>query len=409
MLSMSLRRVFTALVLVFATLAVAQPVFAQNDDAANSDQAAEEGGTPSARLADILEDDEARAELIRELRREADATEPGETAAEPAGTAASEVMSLPRRVAGFTQSIAEGLVAEFRNLAGLFSGMDVGGAGAGLADLAPAALELLLVIAVTVGAFLGLRRLARPLFARIAGWVAPGGGQPTGILRRTVGVLLAAVVDVVAIVVAWVVGYALGLFVLGDASAMDTRHALFINAFLVIEAFKALLRVVFASRDEALRLLPMDGEEARYWNSWLARLAGLIGYGLMVVVPIVNSDVSAALGRMVAVAIMVSVFLYALVVILKNRQRVRDNIGERARAAENGLVGGALKGIGRVWHLVAIAYFAALSLATLVRPEDALPFMARATVQMLLAIGGGVFISVLLAQMIGRRIRVPEE
>lgn len=369
--------------------------------------AAEEGAGQSEaqRLADILEDDEARERLIRELRGAApEAADESEPADE--GIAAS----LPRQIADFTQGIAEGFVSEFREAGEVLGGIRFDGAGAGLAALGPVALELGLVIAAAIVAFFVLRRLARPIFARASAWAQSGaqtGGM--GLLRTAVAVIGAAVVDLIVIVLAYLVGYALALFVLGEPGSMDTRQALFLNAFLLIEVFKALIRTIFASRDDGLRLLPIQAEEAAYWNLWLARLAGFIGYGLMVVVPIINADVAVELGRIIAVLIMAAAFLYALSIIMQNRQRVRESVEQRAAAAEMAFTRTLLQMLGRSWHLFAIAYFAAIALATLVRPEDALPFMVQATVQTLVAAGGGLFLSVLLTQVIGRRIHVPAE
>ncbi|MFV8834467.1 mechanosensitive ion channel domain-containing protein [Aquisalimonas sp.] len=363
------------------------------------------GQSEAQRLADILEDDEARERLIRELRGAAPDADEAPEPAEEAGAG-----SLPRQIADFTQGIAEGFVSEFREAGAVLGGIRFDETGAGLAALGPVALELGLVIVATIVAFLVLRRLARPVFARASAWAQSGaqtGGM--GLLRRAAAVFGAAIVDLIVIVLAYLVGYALALFVLGEAGAMDTRQALFLNAFLLIEVFKALIRIIFASRDDGLRLLPMQAEEAAYWNLWLARLAGFIGYGLMVVVPIINADVAVELGRVVAVVIMAAAFLYALSIIMQNRQRVRENLEARASTADMAFTRTLLQMVGRSWHLFAIAYFAALALATLVRPEDALPFMVQATVQTLVAAGGGLFLSVLLTQVIGRRIHVPAE
>ncbi|WP_322786589.1 hypothetical protein [Advenella kashmirensis] len=45
-----------------------------------------------------------------------------------------------------------------------------------------------------------------------------------------------------------------------------------------------------------------------------------------------------------------------------------------------------LRLLGRVWHILAIIYFTVLLVVSQVDPVDALPFMARATVQSLVAI-----------------------
>lgn len=357
---------------------------------------------PSAQLADILEDEQAREKLIAELRRGAAADEESETV-ERSGDA-----SLARRIARFTQGFAEGVVDQTSRAIAAFR--SIGGADAPMnwTALGRAVFDLAAVIAATVVLFLMLRRLVRPLFARANDWSLHAGGGYR-LLRRAAAVLAAALIDVAVILLAWVGGYATALFMVGDSGAMNTHHSLFLNAFLLIEIFKALLRVVFASRDSGLRLLPLSGEDAAYWNTWLARLSGFIGYSLLLVVPVVNENLSEALGRVVSVVVMILAFVYALTIILQNRESVRARLEARAAEASFRFTGVAVAALARIWHLLAIAYFAALTIVTVTRPGDALPFMAKATGQTLAAVGIGVFVSVVLTQIIGRRIHVPEE
>ncbi|WP_421622084.1 mechanosensitive ion channel domain-containing protein [Alkalilimnicola ehrlichii] len=375
--------------------------------------ASEPGESPGARLAEILEDDEARARLIEELRGLDTAREEAPEADVPAP------ISLARQVAELTQGFAQSAVAEFRGAGQAFAGIADEGLGPALSQLGEGLLALLLLIVATVAAFLLMRRLARPLFDRISAWAAKQEAEQyqrkagsrfvslVGMLWRAVAIVVAAAIDLLVILVAWVAGYSLSLFVFGDAGVMDTRHSLFLNAFLLVEVFKALLRVVFAARNDALRLLPIAAEDAAYWNAWLARLAGFIGYGMLVVVPIVNIAVSPGIGRAVGLLVMFAAFINALVIILQNRKQVHDRVQAQARRAKLGFTKVLLSTLAELWHLLAIAYFAALAIVTITHPEDALPFMAQATLQTLLVVGVGVLISVVLTQLISRGVRVP--
>jgi small conductance mechanosensitive channel len=360
-----------------------------------------------ATLADLLENEQTREQLIAELRGLADGAPGAETAAaEPAPE------SLPRRIAGVTQSVAEGVVGQFERA--LAAVRDLGetdlDAGTDWSEVLGTTLQLALVIVATFALFLLLRRGVRGLFARASAWARGSGEEDSGsLIRRVAAILIAAVIDVAAILLAWVGGYAVALFVLGDAGAMRTQQSLFLNAFVLVEVFKALLRMLFAARQDNLRLLPMQAEDAAYWNARLARLAGFVGYGLLLVVPIVNTVVSPALGALLAVAIMLVAFLYALVIILGNRRLVRTKLEALAGRVPSGF-GGALLGLlARTWHLIAIAYFAAFAVLSVTRPGEALPFMLRGTLWSLLAIGAGVFVERLLTRLIGREIRVPDE
>lgn len=373
-----------------------------------------------ATLADILEDEQARERLISELRRLAG--EPAEAApaqqAQPAPAAqaatepaAEERVPLPRRIAEFTQGVAEGVVGQFQRAVAALEGLDDIGpeVETDWSEALSVAFSLAVVIVATFVLFAILRRGASSLFARASAW-ALGGGEGSGSLfRRVLAVFFAAAVDVVVILLAWVGGYAVALFVLGDAGAMRTQQSLFLNAFLLIEVFKALLRVLFASRYDGLRLLPMHSEDAAYWNTRLARLAGFVGYGLLLVVPIVNGALSPALGSLVSVAIMIAAFVYALAIVLRNRRLVRGKLEAVAASAGPGVKRTVLVLLARTWHLIAIAYFAAFAVLALTRPQEALPFMVRGTLWSLVVIGGGIFVERLLTHLIGRRIQVPEQ
>lgn len=274
--------------------------------------------------------------------------------------------------------------------------------------LTAAAINLGLVILATLVLFFILRRLAQPLFHAANRWALreTGGSQ---LLRRAVAVFGSALLDLAVILLAYLGGYLLAIFVIGVPGEIDARESLFLNAFLVVEVFKALLRGLFADKDDGLRLLPMAAEQAAYWDAWLARLSTFIGYGILLVVPMINFNISPAVGRLAALIIMLLAFLNALMIILQNKTRVALRLQERALNSNVGFIRVLLGMLARTWHVLAILYFAALVVVTVARPDDALPFMLGASLQTLLAIGVGLFVSVVLTQLISRGFRVADE
>ncbi len=391
-------RLATILILLLALIVTGTAALAETTDT---------GGTGYDELANLLEDDASRERLVQELRRLASGEDTRPSGTETATPAEEESVSLPQRIADFTQGVAEGTVSELTAATHALRELDMTGNGA-LASLAAASLDLAVVIVVTIILFLILRRLAAPLFRRASEWAAQPGSAPQ-LIRRTIAVVAGAIVDVLVVLLAWVGGYLCTLFLVGDTGEMETRHSLFLNAFLLIEVFKAAIRMLFSSRYESLRLLPMAGEEAAYWNAWLARLAGFIGYGLLVAVPLVDLYVGTPIGRAVALLIMLVAFTYALVIILQNRSRVRQRLEDTANASTFAFTRFLTSLLARFWHLIAIAYFAALAVVTVTRPEDALPFMAQATGQTVLAVLAGAFFAVVLSQIISRQVHIPEE
>ncbi|HET8791648.1 MAG TPA: mechanosensitive channel protein [Modicisalibacter sp.] len=399
---------------------IALPVFAQQGETPPSDAA---GQTPAySTLADLLEDDAARQRLIEELRTLATAengepglaneTSPAEIAEQAPSDQSAAQISLARRLAEATSSIAGNISGQFVNLAtalsALFTPNMQVGPGIDMAAFTSAALELALAIVATFAAFFILRRLARPLFTRISHWSRHGSGR-SALLRVVIAVALAAAVDVAAVVLAYVGGNLIATFAVGGSGELPTHIALFLNAFLIVELFKAAIRMLFSSRYEGLRLLPISASEASYWNRWLATLSGFVGYGMLVAVPIVNFNLSPDLGQALGLVIMLLAFIYATLFVLKNRLKLRHALEAKATNASMGASRVMLRLLAKCWHWLAIAYFLMVLVLSVTRPEEALPYVMLATLQTLIIVGVGLLISGVLTQLIGKRIHLSDE
>ncbi|PRY71066.1 mechanosensitive channel protein [Halomonas ventosae] len=389
--------------LLIALVAFAAPAQAQQADA---------GSEPPAysTLADLLENEQSRQQLIDQLRGMAGDVAASEPAAEE--SAAGAEPSLPRQLAEATSRIVGEVGSQFTSLVEVLGGLFTGSADAtssfDTAAFTSAAINLGLVILATFVLFVVIRRLARPLFTRISQWSLNGQGL-TPVLRLVLCVALAAVIDVAVVALAYVGGNLVATFAVGETGELSTRASLFLNAFLVIELLKAAVRMLFSSRYEGLRLLPVGAEDASYWNGWIARLIGLVGYGLMVVVPLVNVYLSPTLGQSVGTLIMVGAFIYAVAVVLRNRVRLRDALNHKADNATMAASRVSLQLFARTWHLFALAYFVMVLVLVLTRPADALPFVLFATLKTIAAVVVGLLVSSLLTQTIGRRIRLGDD
>lgn len=314
-----------------------------------------------------------------------------------------------------SRSIAEltrGLVQELEEKSGWLMKASLGDMEAN--ELVPQLLSWLkgmadlgLIIAISAGLLVLLRPLGRPIFSRIEGWAQRGDARLRSV-RRTAGVIGAATVDLLALLIAWLAGYTIALAALGEAGSIEPRQSLFLNAFLMVEGAKAALRIFFAPRNPQLRLVPSEDRRALYWNGRLARMAGLIGYGLLFLAPLINLTGPAALGRATVVGVMVLAFLYALFLAVRNRKQVRERLQAGAAASELLLARTLLTGLAWTWHWVVILYFGTLTVVTIVQPETALAFMGRATLQTAAAVGAGVFLVISLDQATARRIQLSE-
>lgn len=317
----------------------------------------------------------------------------------------SERGPMTERLAELTQSLAEGIV---RQSTAALQALDPRATTVDWPGVLASLLDVLLVIVPTAAVFILLRWLERPLFRRAGAWGGEIARGARAVLRRTVAVGGSALSDVVVIILAWVVGYALALFVLGERGTMATHQSLFLNAFLGLELLKAAFRVLFAPRYHPLRLLPLIDADAAYWNAWLARLTNFVGYGLLVVVPIIDAEIATALGSGVAFVVLATGLVYAVAIIRQNREPVRRRFEAAAHTSELAFNRFAFAVLARVWHVVAIAYLVVLALVIQFRPEEALPFMGQATLQSVIVIALGLAGYIGLGRIVGRPVRVPE-
>lgn len=378
-------------------------------------QSQNSASTPSYEaLAEVLENEQSRQQLIDQLRSLAKQQAPAATDAETDSENTIPIeLSIPGQLAETTSEIASGLNDQFTNLIEVTGNLLAGNlandnAGFNSADFIHAAINLGIVILTTVVLFWLLRRLASPLFTRLSDWSRDGEGK-TPVLRLVACVVLATAVDVLAIGLAYVGGNLVATFVVGETGELTTQASLFLNAFMVIELLKAGLRVLFSSRYDGLRLLPIGATEAAYWNRWMALLIGLMGYGIMVLEPLININISPTLGQSVNTLIMFAAYFYAVTVILKNRTRLRRAI--RIRAEKSTMPAGqfSLILLSRTWHLMALVYFTVVLVLTLLSPAEALPFVLYATLKTLGIVVVGILLSSLLSQTIGRRITLSDE
>ena len=357
-------------------------------------------------LADTLENEQSREKLIAELRELAQAAEALDQEA-----ASEELVDEPtfaRQIANTTQSVAQQIVSTVGT--GFSAVAAIGSDEAGTfdwQDMLDESFFLLVVIASTLLMFYVLRSLARHAFRRANDWAEAEGDYPE--IRKFSAILLAALVDLLTVALAWVAGYAVALFAIGSNGEMNVSQSLFLNAFLAIEIFKVILRTIFAGRDDALRLLPISAESATYWHIWLVRLTNYIGYGMLLIVPLVNLNINPVVGQLVSVLVVLSAFIYAVVVIMQNRVSVKQRLLSHAQQSSFSFSRVSLGILARSWHILGIVYFAVLAVALLLRPEDALPMMLKATFQTILALVIGGLLAKFLAKTIGRPVNVSED
>ncbi|CAI1679129.1 Small-conductance mechanosensitive channel [Serratia proteamaculans] len=394
-------RWFPLLLLLFicvaSPLALAQPT----QNTAPSDQTEQQKASYTA-LADILQDNKARAVLIDHLRQAAD--ESPKTQTKPA---ASET---PESLSDNLSSLAQGGISTVnQRLNSLQKLIDSGPKRTFNPDSFFRALGyFLLTVAVTFALFHLIRRLIRPLYKRMGSWGHNAKLQQGPWYKLPTAILGAFAVDLLVLLLALAAGNLFARHVNADSATILRLQTLFLSAFAVIEFFKAVLRLIFSPDFDYLRPFAFSDASAHYWNKRLAWLSGLIGYGLMVVVPVVATQISYPAAAAANLVIMLALTLYAVALILRNRKPIQQQINllaERSMAFFSII----LRGLGHVWHLLAIAYFLVLFALSQFDIGNSLRFMMTATVKSLVAIGVGALLSGMLTRWIFRRISLPDD
>src|SRR6056297_37256 len=381
----------TLIVLLFGVCSVLLPAVAgaqEGAGAASGSGAAEAAGTaagPVASLLETLRDPASRDALIAELERivgAADEADPAEGAAETAAAAGAaetaEPDSLGRRIAETTQAAAEEIAAEATRIWSRL--MRAPRTLSAIGSVSPellrdAALDLALVIAATVAIFLALRSFAKRLF-RSLGEVAADAGA-----ARTAAVIaLSVAIDMGVVLLAWAGGYVVGLTALGSAGEIALRQTLYLNAFLLVETARVVIRAVISPTTGHLRLVPIPDAGAATLSRWLGVAASVVGYGQLLVVPIVNQNASWFAGRSVSTLASLIAVGIMVALTLRHRRAVADWVAGGAGAA------GMRPGLARVWHWAALAYLFGLLVIVLTRTGDVLLPVLLAWVSILAAV-----------------------
>ncbi|CAI1789817.1 MULTISPECIES: mechanosensitive channel protein [Serratia] len=355
-----------------------------------------------AALADILQDDKARAALIGHLRQAADQSANG-----PPKTEASET---PESLSDNLSNLAQGGISSVnQRLNSLQKLIDSGPKRSFNPDSFFRALGyFLLTVAVTFAIFHLIRRLMHPLYKRMGSWGHNAKLQQGPWYKLPTAILGAFAVDLLVLLLALAAGNLFARHVNADSATILRLQTLFLSAFAVIEFFKAILRLIFSPNFDYLRPFPFSDASAHYWNQRLAWLSGLIGYGLMVVVPVVATQISYPAAAAANLIIMLALTLYAVALILRNRKPIQRQINllaERSMAFFSII----LRGLGHVWHLLAIAYFLVLFALSQFDIGNSLRFMMTATVKSLVVVGLGALLSGMLTRWIFRRISLPDD
>lgn len=378
-----------ALLLITTPAALAQP----------SGPQASPGAEQARVLAEMLQDAEARDALVKRLLEVAE----GAAAAPPEPPRdLGLVQVLAHKTKAAAEGLAEMVTATTRALTEV-RGLFAQDSDAALSKAMDVTRDLAVLVLVTLAIFLLLRVAAARLYARLARRASDAGW-----LRTLALLLLSSLIDALTAVGAWAGGYGFALGS-GEQGAIDLPQSLFLNAFLAIELAKVALRALLAPRYADLRVLPMGDESAGYWAFWSSRLLSLLGYGMLLVVPIVDVRVSPGAGRALAMLVAITALVVAVLMVLQNHRKLRAALLARAARASGRVESGLLGLLARTWHLAAMAYLLALFAVWATQPDAGLRFMFLATLQSAVAVVIGMLVSGFIARWVSTGMHLPDD
>ena len=351
-------------------------------------------------LADVLENDTSRKELIDQLRTVAK-TPPQEPVPSITPPEVISEKTVLENVTDVSRHYGEALSARFaqlyRNLIGSphkpFNPQTFSNAASHF-----------LMLAGAIFAFYWLARLcAWPLYRKMGEWGRRKNREKSSWLHLPLMIAGAFVIDLLILALTLFVGQVLSDNLNAGSQTIAFQQSLFLNAFALIEFFKALLRLIFSPRVPDLRPFTVNDESAKYWALRLSILSGLIGYGLLVAVPIISNQVNVQIGALANVLIMLGITVWALYLIFHNKKAITNGL---LHLADRSLSFFSLfiRAFALVWHWLASAYFIVLCFFSLFDPGNSLKFMMGATFHSLAIIGIAAFVSGLLSRWLSKTI-----
>ena len=383
-----------------ATVSQAQVVAPSNPDSSKS-QISEKALTSDQlkSLAQALQNEEIRKALVAELESFAGKDESkgsGPKAAAVSESKKSNFNSFGIAVAERTKAAANSIsnaLNEFwvrlQNAPSIFKSLS----GAEASVLWGAFIDLALIILVTITSFFMFRSIGKRIDRKF------GDIATSALLLKKIGFVAGSlVIDLVVVVLAWAIGYGVSAVALGPVGEVGTLQALYLNAFLVVEFAKVGVRTVLSPATSGLRPIQLPDNGAIRLNYWISVVVSVLGYGQMLVAPILSDQVSNFAGHAVGVIISLTAIFILLAMVLLNRVGVTEWLLE----ARQWKLGSALhRLIARGWFWPIIGYLIILLLIVLTRPTTVLLPVIGASGQIL----GAIILGSIAANGISRSIK----
>ncbi|WP_415919487.1 mechanosensitive ion channel domain-containing protein [Tateyamaria sp. SN6-1] len=379
-----MRSVFYGLVCFLSLTALSGMAIAQNADPSAEAQ----------QLIDLLENPEARDALVASLKDVASASD----AVQETEERVSFGRQVARATSEFVEASARSFTAAFSGIASItatLSALD----GDQFATLMDALIALAVVFVATTASYVILRHFAKRLYRRM------GTRAHDWDFLRTFAVLIATTfIDAVVVVLAWGLGYLAALYLHGDPGTMGVRQSLYLNAFLLVGLAKVIVRTVLSPSTHELRFIAISDAAAKRISRWVGSIATVIGYGQLLIVPIVNQQASFSAGRGVSTLLAFIAIAMALVLVLRSRTDVAAwLLGERPEDKPS-----VVRFASRNWYAPVVFYLLVLAVIVAARPDGLIWPVLLTTAQVIAVVTLGVVVSGGLSRFGSRGMHLPE-
>ncbi len=203
------------------------------------------------------------------------------------------------------------------------------------------------------------------------------------------------------------------------------------------------MRLILSPSAHNLRPMPISDGAAKYLSRRLNFMVGLVGYGQLLVVPIINSNVSYSAGRAVSALVALLVVGIAIWLVLRNRRPVADWLerggrrpedviqearleqAETAPAAPTDTIAdetpptpeaphtarprrGPLGVLARHWHWPALLYLLVMLVLVLVQPGDVAFRSLMNSGQVLVVVILGIALSGAMTRVMVNGVQLPD-
>ncbi|CAN5225444.1 hypothetical protein BH11PSE4_BH11PSE4_19830 [soil metagenome] len=403
-----LRLLPVAFLVAFTNLSLAQtspaakavtPVAAQSSTPAPAATAITTGDRrkDAQALLDTLTDDKSRNELVARLRA---LVETQDVKADPAEGRDDWLASATRSLGGVSRSILA-FVGELERLPEL--------AQRAITDLSdPAGFELLARVGTTITAVLA----AALVVEWLTNWLLVRPRKAIEV-RATANILLRlfllcvrTVIDVLPIMAFAAATY--GVLAMVELSFLVRLTVVtLVNANLLSRIVIAAGRAILSPGAPGLRLFRMENESAAYgflWVRWFTH-ATVYGYFLLRAGWLVGLSATS----FTFLSNILALFIAGMIVVFILQIRAGVSRQLRGRSSASGSIAGLRRKIAEFWHVLVIAYVAAVYVVWVMNLQGGFAYLARATLMSALTIVIGRLAMVGLVRMFGALFSLGEE